>query len=320
MDKITAIAILLLGTACGASRPHVELIKAEATTDDEPRVAVAARTLTVGQAAQDDQLRPRPPADEPATRTATTSYDVIDRANQAAAQGPEAAAYFNAIQEYAFVPGTLYQLYTAPMRVTDITLEAGERIIGQPASGDIVRWVLAIGKSLENGIEQQHLYLKPTRPGLQTNLVLNTNKRSYFLELHSYEKTYMASVKWRYPQDEVERLATDAAEAAALRRNGAPVTSVENLNFGYRIKVIDGDPNWTPTQVFDDGRKTFIRFPGAMLAREAPVLFVMRKKETQLVNYRVKRDIYVVDRLIDVAELRLGQRDQEIVRIEREGR
>jgi type IV secretion system protein VirB9 len=70
-------------------------------------------------------------------------------------------------------------------------------------------------------------------------------------------------------------------------------------------------------QVFDDGRRTFVRFPPTMLVREAPALFVLRDKETQLVNYRMKGDFYVVDRLIDSAELRVGQQDQEIVRIVR---
>jgi type IV secretion system protein VirB9 len=54
-----------------------------------------------------------------------------------------------------------------------------------------------------------------------------------------------------------------------------------------------------------------------MVVREAPALFVLRAQETQLVNYRVKGDTYVIDRLIDAAELRVGQQDQEIVRIVR---
>jgi type IV secretion system protein VirB9 len=72
-------------------------------------------------------------------------------------------------------------------------------------------------------------------------------------------------------------------------------------------------------QVFDDGRRTFVRFPSAMVLREAPALFVLRDSETQLVNYRVKNDTYVIDRLIDAAELRVGQKDQEIVRVVRMG-
>jgi len=56
-----------------------------------------------------------------------------------------------------------------------------------------------------------------------------------------------------------------------------------------------------------------------MLTREAPALFVLSStNETQLVNYRVKNDYYIVDRLADRIELRIGQKDQEIVRITRD--
>ena len=64
----------------------------------------------------------------------------------------------------------------------------------------------------------------------------------------------------------------------------------------YTIQVVKGTPSWTPVQVFDDGLRTFVRFPSAMALREAPVLFVLRDSETQLVNYRVKNDTYVIDR------------------------
>ena len=96
-----------------------------------------------------------------------------------------------------------------------------------------------------------------------------------------------------------------------------PVVGVDALNFNYTIQVTRGSPSWTPLQVFDDGRRTFIRFPAAMVLREAPALFVLRDSETQLVNYRVKNDTYIIDRLVDAVELRVGQKEQEIVRIVR---
>ncbi|CDO34417.1 hypothetical protein SPHV1_1550001 [Novosphingobium sp. KN65.2] len=37
-----------------------------------------------------------------------------------------------------------------------------------------------------------------------------------------------------------------------------------------------------------------------------------------MVNYRVQGRYYVIDRLISVAELRLGSKKQEVVRIERQ--
>jgi P-type conjugative transfer protein TrbG len=321
---IYLVLSLLLATLCAcapARQQRITYARARPVVDDPapprvPAVAFSARALVPGMSGSPTRLRA--PSESESADVGGASYDVIDRANRAAAQGPEEGAYFNAIQEYVYTPGTLYQLYTAPMRVTDVAMRPGERIIGQPASGDIVRWVLAVGKSIDEGREQQHVYLKPTRAGLHTNLVINTSQRSYFLELHSYKETYMAAVKWRYPQEELAKMAEDATDKATLNRASSPVVSLDQLNFGYRIRVVDGEPKWTPTQVFDDGRKTFIRFPAAMRVREAPALFVMRNHETQLVNYRVKASLYVVDRLLDIAELRVGQDEQEIVRIERE--
>ena len=61
-------------------------------------------------------------------------------------------------------------------------------------------------------------------------------------------------------------------------------------------------PAWLPVKVFDDGAKTFIQFPPAMLVREAPALFVLSHRgETQLVNYRVKNEYYVVEIFHQVA-------------------
>jgi type IV secretion system protein VirB9 len=220
---------------------------------------------------------------------------------------------------YDFAEGALFQVYAAPLRLTAIQLQPGEKIVGKPAAGDTIRWVMGVGRSGADAGEQQHLYIKPTRPGLTTTMVINTDRRTYYLELHSFDETYMAAVRWRYPQDEIARIEGAAAREDALARaTTATNLNLEAINFSYRVTVEKGKPPWTPAQVFDDGRKTFIRFPAAMLAREAPALFVLSStNETQLVNYRVKNDYYVVDRLVDRAELRVGQKDQEIVRIER---
>jgi type IV secretion system protein VirB9 len=267
-------------------------------------------------------MKPVPPPPARSTwgllaQAAATTEQIVAEANRQASQGPARDTYFNAIAQYSYEPGTLYQVYASPMRITDIVLEPGEKVIGQPAAGDVVRWVLALGKSIAGGQEQAHVYLKPTRADLETNLAINTDRRSYMLELHSYADTYMAAVEWHYPHEEMARLQAQDAETAADIRNSSPVVGLDALNFNYVVKVEKGEPTWAPVQVFDDGRRTFIRFPEAMLVREAPALFVLRNKETQLVNYRVKNDFYVVDRLVDSAELRVGQQDQEIVRITR---
>jgi type IV secretion system protein TrbG len=245
--------------------------------------------------------------------------DVVREANRRATEGPTADGYVNAIMTYDYVSGALYQVYAAPERLTDIQLQPGEKIVGKPATGDSIRWLLARGSSATGSAEQQHLYIKPTRPELETTVAINTDKRCYLLELHSYEDTYMAAVQWRYPQDEVEKLESGLAREESLAQaTTASNISIDKLNFGYGVAVIKGRPIWTPTQVFDDGHKTYIRFPKEMLEREAPALFVVSSSnDTQLVNYRARNEFFVVDRLFEQAELRLGQQDQDIVRIVR---
>jgi len=178
------------------------------------------------------------------------------------------------------------------------------------------RW----GSGAPDALEYQCLYLKPTRPGLQSTLAINTDRRTYYLEPHSFEDTYMAAVKFRYPHDELADVEAARSRDDALAKTTTTTNvNLDSINFGYRVTVVKDKPSWAPEQIFDDGRKTFIRFPVSMLTREAPALFVLSSTdEVQLVNYRVKNDFYVVDRLIERAELRVGQKDQEIVQVARE--
>jgi type IV secretion system protein VirB9 len=248
-----------------------------------------------------------------ASSVATSPTVVIEHANAVASQGPETDGFVNAIMTYTFMPGGIYHVYTAPENVTDLVLEPGEEITGEPAAGDTLRWRLGVGASSVAGVPQTHVFIKPTRAGLTTNLTLNTNRRTYFLRLESVETASMVAVQWSYPQtDSLSSPATsptDADERAAA--------DVSALHFDYTIEVVEGAPTWKPQAVFDDGRKTYIRFHKAILHGESPALFVIERGELQLVNYRVKKDLYIVDRLFREAELRLGQKDQDIVRIKR---
>lgn len=266
----------------------------------------------------------RLPSNKPDTKPSkkVEPWQVIEKNNRAASQNPNDFGYFNSIMQYDFALGALYQVYCAPLKLTDIQLQPGEKILGKPAAGDTVRWVMGLGKSMgPGGVEQQHLYIKPTRPKLHTTLSINTDRRTYHIELHSYQDTYMAAVNWRYPHDEIAMIEQQARlddEKETLVTS--PVVSIDKLNFAYEVKVKQGKrPKWLPVKVFDDGRKVFIQFPKEMLVREAPALFVLSDSDdqTQLVNYRVKNEYYVVDRLFERAELRVGQKQQIIVRISR---
>lgn len=180
-----------------------------------------------------------------------------------------------------------------------------------------MRWVIGDTTSGSAADKRTHVLVKPFSAGLVTNLVITTDRRSYHISLSSTATTAMSALSWTYPQDAILAL----KRAQVVEEKVAPVAAgieVEQLHFNY---VLTGDrPAWRPVRAFDDGRQTFIEFPATLAVGEAPPIFVVGQKgEVQLVNYRVKGHFYVIDRIFDVAELRLGTKDQQIVRISRVG-
>ena len=258
------------------------------------------------------QLKPvEAPAEPPKDEASPTER--IDQANKAARVEPAKDGYINAIQTYPYTEGALYQVYAAVSQVTEIALEPGEKLVSF-SSGDTLRWVVGDTTSGEGASARVHLLIKPVHPGLQTNGLITTDRRSYHLELHSTEKTYMASVSWTYPAAELVALRSkaEAAEASA-KAIAAPDIDLSRLHFRYRI---EGDAPWRPRQVFDDGSKVYIQFPSGLSKSEAPPLFVIGPDaKPALVNYRVRGATYIVDRLFAAAELRLGTAPQRVVRI-----
>lgn len=241
----------------------------------------------------------------------------IEAANNAARIQPSRGGYVNAVQIFPFTEGALYQLYGAPGQITDIALQAGEQLAGTGpvAAGDTVRWIIGDTESGSGATKRVHILVKPSRPDLVTNLVINTDRRTYHLEMRSAEHTYMASVSWAYPEDQLIALRKQASEA----QTSQPVASgvdVDALNFRYRI---DGDnAAWRPIRAFDDGRQVFVEFPAGIGQGEMPPIWIIGAEGgAELVNYRVRGRFMVVDRLFAAAELRLGGKKQEKVRIVR---
>lgn len=238
----------------------------------------------------------------------------VEAANRAATREPSRAGYINAVQVYPWTEGALYRLYTAPERVSDIVLQAGEKLVAVSA-GDTVRWVIGDTTSGTGEQTRVHVLVKPFAPGLATNMVITTDRRAYHLALESTDKTAMAAISWTYPQDRLvalQRRNSEAERAPPVAENVA----LTDLHFRYEIT---GDtPPWRPVRAWDDGNKVYIEFPARLDQGEAPPLFVVGPLgDNQLVNYRVRANHYIVDRLFAAAELRLGEEPQQVVRITR---
>jgi P-type conjugative transfer protein TrbG len=315
MNGLTRVTFLISASvlaACSGKTPPPSI-----AYDDfkpavaEPEPAKPVEVVTVPEPLPlPGQLKP-PPSSKPDPRPPTAR---VEAANKAALREPTKAGYIDAIQVYPFTEGALYRLYAAPEQVGDIALQPGEALTAISA-GDTVRWVIGDTTSGSGTGKQVHVLVKPFAAGLKTNLVITTDRRSYHLQLESTDQTYMAAVSWTYPQETLLALRkqNERAEAVASVDTGV---RLEDLHFRYAIA---GDnPPWKPVRAFDDGAHVYLEFPRRIDQGEAPPLFVVGADGgAALVNYRVRGNYYIVDRLFAAAELRFGKDPQQVVRITR---
>ena len=324
-NRRLAVALLAASTALASPTQAKDQPAPPAVLSEEPQAASSAeRVIAIpiplplpGQLKSFPQRTPPHAAGRSRpSQSRPTLQDRLGAAMEAARVQPERTGFINAIQVFPYTEGALYQVYAKPGQVTDIALQEGEQLVGSGpvASGDTVRWMIGDTVSGSGPASRVHILVKPIRPDIATNLVINTDRRTYHLELRANPSVYMASVSWTYPQDELIALRQARTEAIGA----APVAAgidLSTLNFRY---AIDGDrPDWRPLRAFDDGVRVFIEFPESIAQGELPPLFVIGAKgEAELVNYRVAGRYMIVDRLFAKAELRLGGRKgQQTVRI-----
>ncbi|MGQ0699970.1 P-type conjugative transfer protein TrbG [Panacagrimonas sp.] len=317
--RIYGLAVILIGVCGCASHgtpPPAITLNEPGPAEPIPEVPKPIKVIEIPKPLPlPCQLKSLAPVPRQMPEPADPGHRVAS-ANEAARMEPTRDGYVNAIQVWPYSDGALYQVYTSPGHVTVIALQAGEELLTVSA-GDTLRWIVGDTSSGSGADRRASVLVKPARTDLNTNLVITTNKRTYLLELRSTEQTWMASVSWTYPQDQLLSLRKTASVTQAL----APAPSesglvLEDLRFRYAIR--GDDPPWKPLRAFDDGQRVYIQFPRQIAQGELPPLFVIGQQgDAQLVNYRYRAPYYVVDRLFGAAELRLGGKGASVVRIER---
>nr|WP_172265688.1 TrbG/VirB9 family P-type conjugative transfer protein [Caulobacter sp. RHG1] len=205
------------------------------------------------------------------------------------------------IARFDYVETGVYPVIATPGRITDIVLEPGEALVatGPIAAGDTTRWVIGDTASGAGETRRVRVLVKPTIAGLATNMLINTDRRTYHLELRASAHTWQTQVSWRYPPAPIVLVA--AAPVSAR-----PRLDLSRVNRAYRIK---GDhPAWRPITVFDDGERTYVEFGPSAVLDDLPPLYRtgIDGKSAELINYHVEDGRLVTERLIDRAELRLG--------------
>lgn len=232
----------------------------------------------------------------------------------------------------------------AVLQICDVQLQPGENI-NSVNVGDSARWMIEPAVSNSGPNETQHLIIKPLDAGLNTTLIVTTDRRTYHMRLVSHRTQFMSRVAFTYPEDAQAKWAafraradTDRAEntmpapgndgapgAGGHRRGGggdgggrAGGEYLGNLDFKY---AVDGSARWKPVRVYNDGVKTIIEMPHAMEQTEAPSLLIVRAggnpksaSDTSIVNYRLQDGRFIVDQIFDQAVLisGVGKRQQRV--------
>ncbi len=294
------LSLVLVGLLAGCAKPSVtynpnDFINpnhlVNQNEDAQGRVTTVAATYGYGN--------------DPAVIKAYQQYVKTGRAQDIQSEGFKTFAYDAHSRPIA---------ECAPFHLCVIQLEQGE-LINNIELGDAARWL--VGRSLIGTMQQGswQVAFKPKSYDLATDAVITTNKRTYNIGLVSKLGASTHVINFYYPDETLSQV--NSSRFLAQNNSLGPVVvanesqiNINQLNFNYEIK---GDKVvWRPTRVFDDGQKTFIKMPGASDHYDLPVLYVLRDRQTQMVNYRYKRPYYVVDGLFHAAYLISGKGSRQI--------
>lgn len=225
-----------------------------------------------------------------------------------------------------FIHGANQPIITcAVMQICDIQLQTGENV-NSVHLGDTARWQVEPAITGNGAFQRVHVIIKPLDVGLDTTLIVTTDRRSYNLRLRSHRTKFMPKISFTYPEESLAKFNTiKRIESQQIERETMPVTReyLGDLNFNYGI---EGKAKWKPIRVYNDGVKTIIQMPESMSQTESPTLLVVRENdavfssdEEIMVNYRVQNGRYIVDTVFDKAIMIAGVgRNQTKVTITRE--
>lgn len=266
-------------------------------------------TKPVAKPAVKRVVRPRAPVDT-APAVPKAAKEAVEK-SEAWANDPKTIVSMGDDGRIVFLYGqSTPTVVCSTLRVCSIELEPGETVLDKPHAGDPVRWAIEPAVTGSGPNKTVLVVVKPKDVGLDTNLMIPTDRRAYFVRLVSSDKHYVTRVSWYYPENEAKAW---AAQREALAKKEAPVVSdlpplsADKLNFKYTVEADKGKPSFIPVRVFDDGEKTYFQMSPNMKVDEAPAVVLLDSEgKEQLVNYRLKNGYYVIDRLFTKAALIAG--------------
>lgn len=206
-------------------------------------------------------------------------------------------AYAQVVQEYEYEPDRVYPVRTGLGITTQIELSPHEEIIDY-STGFSSGWDLTRRDNV--------FYLKPKNVDVDTNLMIRTATHSYIFELKvvatdwkALEQAKQAGVQYkvtfRYPNATEFKVKEAAAPAAQL---STELEKDRRYHFGYDYATRSRQTWLIPTNVYDDGRFTYVRMSdlGVFPTGNFPSVYGRERRDGEdfVVNTTVEGDTIVI--------------------------
>lgn len=241
--------------------------------------------------------------------TLSTSYSYAEDAQSLynTWEGTKSAAKIT----YEYKPDSLFEVHTKLGYVTDIKLKPGETI-NYMAAGDTRRW--QIDTSIVNGIT--HVYIKPMAKGIMTNMIINSSSHSYRL-LIDEGNDLSAIIEFSFLKEDMQKSLLKPFPLTKKQKNFNEIYTtkkdghlkLKKMNRHYQIKKHGKfDDDVLPTEIFDDGTRTYFKMPQSNKYDFPTLYLVDDQNKLSLVNYRVRGKFFVADRVFSKARLQYSPR------------
>lgn len=209
---------------------------------------------------------------------------------------------------YNYYKTNTYEVYTKVNYTTALKFNSDEKIV-YIGGGDTENWLIDETKGGET--QSSIIFVKPNEENLHTNLTIVTNKRTYFIMLHSSENgKYNPLVEWKYPYEMNMKFGNKEIKNEETEEIISKVKNVRDLNFGY---MWDKNYTYSPEQVYNDGVKTIIILPKKL--QESPVIYGYSEDgDLTLINSRTIDNKIIIDKVLNKLQLVLGKNILDIYR------
>lgn len=200
------------------------------------------------------------------------------------------------IQTAMYSPDNVFRINAFIGRATIVQFEDGETIrkdTGIMAMGDPEAWEVGPNKSGDAVTVKPKTDLEP-----DTNFIIKTNKRTYVLELKLVQDITKATYLLRFNYPKPPPIVESPFVGRNLNQN--PCNGIEN-----RLYEKKGDLSLSPSEVWDNGTFTCMRFP---TNSPRPVVYEVLPDGTEtLINSHNVNDILVIHSVSTMYKLRLNK-------------